>query len=138
MKLITQTQMDNLNRLLGVLESMKDVPKQQLDSWFQPCGTHGCVAAEYFLKTQGLDKVEVSQYNVGPTYYYKPELSDLEDSFEELINYPEREFGHTLELTFEDDGEWHYAHVFGTSLEGTIPQRIKAVKHLITNSEVVE
>jgi hypothetical protein len=137
MKLITQTQMANLNTLLGVLESMKDVPEEQLDSWFQPCGTHGCVAGEYFLK-QGLDKVEVSLYNVGPAYYYKPKLSNLEDSFEELINHPEREFGHTLELSFEDDGEWHYVNVFGTSYEGTIPQRIKVVKHLIANSKVVE
>jgi hypothetical protein len=135
MKLITQTQMANLNTLLGVLESMKDVPEEQLNSWFQPCGTHGCVAGEYFLKIPGMDKVEVTD---GGAIALTSNQFYLVSYFEELINYPEREFGHTLELTFEDDGEWHHVNVFGTSYEGTIPQRIKAVKHLIANSKVVE
>jgi len=135
MKLITQTQMANLNTLLGVLESMKDVPEEQLNSWFQPCGTHGCVAGEYFLKIPGMDKVEVSWHGYPIS---TPELSDLVETFDDLYNYPEREFGHTLELSFEDDGERHHVNVFGISLEGTIPQRIKAVKHLIANSKVVE
>jgi hypothetical protein len=135
MKLITQTQMANLNTLLGVLESMKDVPEEQLDSWFQPCGTHGCVAGEYFLKIPGMDKVEVTDRGMialTSNQFY------LVSYFEKLVCYPEQEFGHTLEMSFEDDGERHHVNVFGTSYEGTIPQRIKVVKHLIANSKVVE
>ena len=58
---MNKEQIGNTKLLIEVLQDKiaKNEPAEVLNKWFQPCGTYGCVAGDYFLRRYNLTSVKL-------------------------------------------------------------------------------
>ena len=89
-----------------------------LDSWIQPCGTFGCVAGDTYISIFGMDS--------GSKYF----LSDLMFNISSMATNYFEVFGIDRFFIYQDDLDPEYIQqldVFGTSVSGTLQQRLDYV-----------
>ena len=130
---MNEEQKKNTEILIQVLEEKikKNEPEEILDSWFQPCGTHGCVAGHYVLERTGYKKVTLK----GGTYMVSPKDPSY-DLMKEIIHGFESHFGFS-EYFYTDNSQTYedflfsnhsVLNVIGPSYSGTLQERLTYVK----------
>ena len=121
---MNQTQYENSMLLRQVIldKISKNEPEEVLDHWSSPCGTYGCVAGDFVIKSQyeGYDIDDPNRDDLSIA------SNRLDDKFHSYFGFSEDFYSSLDEL-----GEPECKYVFGCRYSGTLQERLEYVESQI-------
>ena len=131
---MTPKQIENTKILIEVLKEKvnRNDPAMLLDTYFQPCGTKGCVLGDYLLKRYKRKKIRVDLEDK----YNEPDVRDtVFKHLDRILSNFKEEFGFyryfdNSFVPLEDGTEYFLDNnVIGDSMRGSYKKRLEYVEN---------